>query len=90
MVRRGIDPKQLTAGPPRPFDVETLPYVAEGESDHVEVPYRASVCGPQEFMIVARADVGGEPVTASVRMRPLHSLVKGPKGKRGAANPCRN
>jgi hypothetical protein len=49
---------------PRAFDIELLPYIAEEATDHLEVPYRTSACGTQNILIVARAGVSDEVVTA--------------------------
>ena len=50
---------------PLAFDVEMLPHIDVGETDHLEIPYRTAVCGTQNILIVARADPDAEPVTAT-------------------------
>lgn len=53
--------------PPRPFDVEMLPFIDMGGTDHMEVPYRADsgACGRQKILIVARSDPQAEAATAT-------------------------
>jgi hypothetical protein len=84
-LRRGWDDhnRRSAVTPPRPFDVETLPYVAEGASDRVEVPYRATLCGPTEFVIVVRTDVDDEGAVESVFAPPTRSWTKGPHRRPG-------
>jgi hypothetical protein len=52
--------------PPRPFDVEMLPFIDMGGTDRLEVPYRADsdLCGRQKLLIVARSGPQGEAATA--------------------------
>jgi len=50
---------------PRAFDVEMLPHIAAGETDHLEVPYRAETCGTQNILIVAQAGAQLEAATAT-------------------------
>ena len=51
--------------PPRAFDVEMLPHIKAGETDHLEIPYRTAACGTQNILIVTQADPDAEPVTAT-------------------------
>jgi hypothetical protein len=52
---------------PKPFDVELLPFIANGKSDQLEVPYQTNMCGKQEILIVAEA-AGAEEVTTATAM----------------------
>lgn len=53
---------------PGTFDLEVLPHIAAGETDHTEVPYRANSCGTQEILIVASAGTQWEPATATASL----------------------
>ncbi len=35
------------------FDIESIPFIREGDSNHLSVPYKASTCGTHEIVIVA-------------------------------------
>ena len=50
---------------PKPFDVELLPFIANGKSDRLEVPYQTNMCGKQEILIAARAAGTDEFATAT-------------------------
>jgi len=50
---------------PRAFDVELLPHIAAGATDHLEVPYRTTACGSQTVLIVAQSGAQGDTATAT-------------------------
>lgn len=50
---------------PRAFDIEMLPHINAGETDHLEVPFRTNACGMQHILIVAQSGPQAEPVTAT-------------------------
>ncbi len=57
-----------TLPPPRAFDVEMLPYIGEGESDRIEVPYRPQGCGTQTILITAEVGIGEIGATAEIML----------------------
>lgn len=71
---------------PQPFDVEMLPFIDINETDRIEVPYSASSCGTQEILIVARAGIQTEAVTATATYSNGPCLVYNPVVPIGVSN----
>jgi len=69
------DPSQPV---PRPFDLELIPHIGAGETDRLEVPYRADNCGTQHILIVAKSGATGEVTTATAEFSTGDCLVYSP------------